>query len=75
MDQKQGMFNLNDYLPHGTMLRDLLRDSQVTEGDVKEILRNRGIYIQGSDKSLTIPILMTCLLNSSEFNLLRNKHI
>lgn len=75
MSETQDTFNLNDYLPHGTMLRDLLRDSQVTEGDIKEILRNRGIYIQDSDKTLTIPILMTCLLSSSEFNLLRDKHI
>lgn len=75
MAESQGTFNLNDYLPHGTMLRDLLRDSQVTEGDIKELLRNRGIYIQDSDKTLTIPILMTCLLSSSEFNLLRDKHI
>ncbi len=75
MTESNDTFNLNDYLPHGTMLRDLLRDSQVSEGDIKDILRNRGIYIQDSDKAVTIPILMTCLLSSSEFNLLRDKHI
>lgn len=67
-------FNLNDFLPHGVMLRDLLRDSQITEGDIKSILRSRGIYVQQSDKELTIPLLMNCLLSSNEFNLLRDKH-
>lgn len=67
-------FNLNDFLPHGVMLRDLLRDSHVTEGDLRSMLYSRGIYTQLSDKDGTIPLLMTCLLSSSEFNLLRAKH-
>lgn len=71
---EQENFNLNNFLPHGVMLRDLLRDSQVTEGDIKSILRTRGIYVQASDKEVTIPILMNCLLSSQEFNLLRDKH-
>lgn len=54
-------------LPTGEKLKPLLNKSVITESDMKNILRKRGVFLGDSDKKKTIPYLTMSLLSPKEF--------
>ncbi|WP_442603982.1 hypothetical protein [Paenibacillus sp. KN14-4R] len=60
-------------LPYGAMLRPLLNDSCLSDADLNNVLRSRGVYVGDSEKKNKIPILMTMILCPREFELLQEK--
>ena len=65
---------MNNILPNGTELRDLLSNSFLTNSHINKLLREKGIITQNSDKNATFPIYMSLLLSPNEFNYLYEKN-
>ncbi len=63
--------DIDQILPHGEMLRGFMQQSSVTKGDLKEVLRSRGIFTHSTEKENTIPILLSTILSPKEFDFLR----
>jgi hypothetical protein len=63
--------NIDQFLPYGEMLRGFMEQSFIGKGDLKELLRNRGIFTKNIEKHDTIPILSCTVLSPSEFDALR----
>jgi len=51
----------------GDRLRVLLNSNHITYGEINELLREKGIFLDSSDKSVTVPLLSSCLLTPEEF--------
>jgi len=60
-------------LPFGAMLRPLLNDSCLSDADINNILRSRGVYVSDSDKKNIIPLMVTMILSPKEFEQLQEK--
>lgn len=51
----------------GGHLRVLLNSEHISPGEIIETLKEKGIYIDSHDKSITVPLLSSCLLTPDEF--------
>lgn len=51
----------------GDQLRVLLNSEHISPGEIMETLREKGIFTYSSDKSVTVPLLASCLLTPTEF--------
>ncbi|SFD37850.1 GapS4b family protein [Flavobacterium phragmitis] len=65
---------MNNILPNGTELRDLLSQSFLTTNHINKLLKEKGIITQNSDKNATFPIYMSLLLSPEEFTYLYEKN-
>ncbi|MFD0700305.1 MULTISPECIES: hypothetical protein [Myroides] len=65
---------MNNILPFGNELKDLLSESYITEAFLSKILREKGIIVQNNDKNSSFPILMSLLLSPNEFRLLQERN-
>jgi hypothetical protein len=63
--------NIDQFLPYGEMLRGFMEQSFIGKSDLKDILRNRGVFTCNTEKHDTIPILSSTILSPSEFDHLR----
>jgi hypothetical protein len=54
--------NLNYFLPHGEYIRTQLIKPEISDADLKSILKKRGQFLPRYTKQDTIPILMRALL-------------
>jgi hypothetical protein len=63
--------DIEQFLPYGEMLRGFMEQSFVGKGDLKNLLRNRGVFTFNTEKSDMIPILSATIIRPSEFDLLR----
>lgn len=63
--------NCQTLLPVGEKLKPLLNKSCISEANMKEILTKRGVFICGSDKKISIPLLTLSLLSPKEFEALQ----
>jgi len=63
--------DIEQILPYGELLRGFMEQSFVGKGDLKDVLRNRGIFTRNTEKHDTIPILSSTILSPSEFDYLR----
>ena len=59
-------------LPHGEAFRIFMTQSFITDGDLKTILRQRGVFLHRTDKQESVPHLISTLLAPSEFDRLRS---
>lgn len=66
---------MNNILPNGTELRDLLSNSFLTPTYINLLLKEKGIITQNSDKNASFPIYMSLLLSPDEFNYLYEKNL
>ncbi len=57
----------------GDRLRILLNSDQISNGEVTETLREKGIFVGSTDKADTVPLLSACLLTPDEFTRLVSK--
>ncbi|TBN49849.1 hypothetical protein [Pseudomonas sp. BGI-2] len=51
----------------GDHLRVLLNSEHISPGEINETLREKGIFIDSNEKSITVPLLSSCLLTPDEF--------
>ncbi|RVT74442.1 hypothetical protein EOD40_13100 [Flavobacterium sufflavum] len=65
---------MNNILPNGTELRDLLSNSFLTTTHINRLLKSKGIITQNSDKNASFPIYMSLLLSPDEFNYLNEQN-
>lgn len=65
--------DIDKILPQGEMLRGFMEQSYITKGNLFEVLRMRGVFTYGNDKSDTIPVLTSSLLSPDEFDYLREQ--
>lgn len=65
---------MNKILPNGTELRDLLSNSFLTTTQINNLLKDKGIITQNSDKNAYFPIYMSLLLSPDEFNYLNEQN-
>lgn len=63
--------DIDQILPYGELLRGFMEQSFVGKSDLKNVLRNRGIFTRNIEKHDTIPILSSTILSPSEFDYLR----
>jgi hypothetical protein len=66
---------MNNILPNGTEIRDLLTESFLTTTQINGLLKDKGIITQNSDKNVMFPIYMSLLLSPVEFNYLYEKNM
>ena len=51
----------------GDRLRVLLNSDHISNGEITETLKEKGIFFGSTEKSDTVPLLSTCLLTPAEF--------
>lgn len=51
----------------GDHLRVLLNSEHISPGEIVETLKEKGIFIDSNNKSVTVPLLSSCLLTPDEF--------
>lgn len=59
--------NEDSILPQGESLRSYLVQPYISKGDLKSILRSRGVFLSNSEKESSIPALTLTLIRPSEF--------
>lgn len=57
----------------GDRLRVLLNSDHISNGEITETLKEKGIFIQSTEKRDTVPLLSACLLTPDEFTRLVEK--
>jgi len=57
----------------GDRLRVLLNSEHISNGEIAETLKEKGIFVGGTEKSDTVPLLSGCLLTPDEFTRLVGK--
>lgn len=57
----------------GDRLRVLLNSDHISNGEINETLKEKGIFLDSTDKSDTVPLLSSCLLTPEEFTRLVTK--
>lgn len=57
----------------GDRLRVLLNSDHISNGEITETLKEKGVFIGSTDKPDTVPLLSTCLLTPAEFKRLVEK--
>ncbi|WP_028629262.1 GapS4b family protein [Metapseudomonas resinovorans] len=58
---------VDSILPQGEALRTYLSQPYIGKGDLKNILRNRGVFLSEQEKEQSIPALTLTLIRPSEF--------
>lgn len=59
--------DIQTLLPVGEKLKPLLNKSVITEADMKNILRKRGVFVGENDKKKIVPYLTMSLISPKEF--------
>ena len=54
-------------LPYGELLRTILVKPELTDGDMKKIIKSKGIFLSKYGKNDIVPELMCTLLSPSEY--------
>lgn len=65
--------NISAMLPYGTALRPLLTSSCLSDGDINNVLRARGVFVGDPDKQTIIPLMLTMVLCPAEFEMLQER--
>lgn len=60
-------------LPFGFALRPLLNDSCLTDSDLNNVLKSRGVFLGNAEKKSTIPLIVTMVLSPKEFEMLQER--
>lgn len=67
MSELAKQLDLDRCMLWGDRLRVLLNSNHISYGEINEMLREKGIFVDSSDKSVTVPLLSACLLTPEEF--------
>lgn len=66
-----GHNDINKIIPYGESLRGFSNQKFLSQFDIHNILKERGIFVLNQDKDFTIPVLQTLLLSPKEFDKIR----
>ena len=69
--QDENIKNSDILLPYGDPLRSLLQASNISDGEFREFLATKGIFIGDSSKQKSMPLLNTCILSPTEYYILK----
>ncbi|WP_136465421.1 hypothetical protein [Flagellimonas onchidii] len=58
-------------LPNGEILRTILVRPELTDGNLKTIVKSKGIFLSKYEKEDTVPVLMRTLLSPEEYDTIR----
>lgn len=73
--EKNPEFNIENMLPFGDRLRQLLMQSKVQKSELQILLFRRGVYVNNKyGKEYLVPLLTTSLISPSEFEYIRRRH-
>lgn len=73
MDKPAKQFDYERAMLWGDRLRVLLNSDHISNGEINETLKEKGIFIGSNEKSDTVPLLSACLLTPNEFKSLIGK--
>ncbi|WP_260476579.1 hypothetical protein [Pseudomonas aeruginosa] len=73
VDEPAKQFDYERAMLWGDRLRVLLNSDHISNGEITETLKEKGIFIGSSEKSDTVPLLSACLLTPNEFTNLVEK--
>jgi len=65
--------NINRFLPFGDSLRIILQNTSYTSADIKGFLKRKGVFVDGKDEDIMIPLLTTSLVSPIEFEYIKEK--
>lgn len=64
--------SIDQMLPYGELLRGFATQSSISKGELKKVLRGRGIFFRDNEKEDMVPCLSALLLSPSEFEVLKD---
>lgn len=67
------MSNSKHLLPYGDALREFLNQPSITNSDIKNVFRRRGVFFSDNDKKNTIPTIIKSGVSPAELEELRDK--
>ena len=73
MNTPAKQFDYETAMLWGDRLRVLLNSDHISNGEINETLKEKGIFIGSNQKSDTVPLLSACLLTPKEFKSLIEK--
>lgn len=71
----ENKLDLKGLIPSGNELRVLLNSKHISEGEINNTLKNKGIFCGDSDKIFSVPLLVATLLTSNEYSNIIDKSI
>ncbi len=73
MDKPAKQFDYERAMLWGDRLRVLLNSDHISNGEIAETLKEKGVFVGSNEKSATVPLLSACLLTPNEFTSLVEK--
>jgi len=70
---QKGYEHIDKMLPYGELIRGFANQSEISDGDLKNALRERGIFFSETEREKMTPCLTTLLLSPKEFDNLREQ--
>lgn len=64
--------NIDQMLPQGELLRGFTAQNSISRGELKKVLRSRGVFFKSNEKEEIVPCIATLLLSPSEFEVLKD---
>lgn len=71
----ENKLDLKGLIPSGNELRVLLNSKHISEGEINNTLKNKGVFCGDSDKIFSVPLLVATLLTSNEYSNIIDKSI
>lgn len=58
---------MNNIIPQGDVLRQLLAKSSTSEANINSLLREKGVFLSVGDKNVSVPLLMKSIISPKDF--------
>ena len=58
---------MNNIIPQGDVLRQLLAKSSTSETSINSLLREKGVFLSVGDKNVSVPLLMKSIISPKDF--------
>lgn len=59
-----------EFLPQGDNIRQLLVKSNISQSNINQLLREKGVYLGHSEKNNSVPLLMKSIISPNDFETL-----
>ena len=71
----ENKLDLKGLIPSGNELRVLLNSKHISEGEINNTLKNKGVFCGDGDKTFSVPLLVATLLTPNEYSNIIDKSI
>ena len=71
----ENKLDLKGLIPSGNELRVLLNSKHISEGEINNTLKHKGVFCGNSSKTFSVPLLIATLLTSNEYSNIIDKSI